>query len=259
LFGVTGTIVGAALVAVISTTGSAIYSASMRRTSNQLRRARESLLMARAGQNRSGSTAPFTWPSQSRAGGRSSALGRATGGTAESGIADGADEPSGPGWLRRWRRGWLTVGSRRGLRWQALVGAAVLVFAIAIGAVTAFEAIAKEPVSALTGGGGSGTTTIGSLTGDSSRSTPTPTPSATSTSSSKPGSGSASRSATPSPSASASARTSAPASQAPAPSASAAPSSAPQGNSAGSGSSGSGGSGGGSTGGSGSGQTAPLP
>src|SRR5689334_14613057 len=49
LFGVAGTVIGAGVVAVVSTTGSAIYSASMKRTSNQLRRAREQMLTARAG------------------------------------------------------------------------------------------------------------------------------------------------------------------------------------------------------------------
>src|SRR6195952_2663838 len=50
LFGVAGTVVGAGLVAIISTTGSALYSSSMKRTTSQLRRARENLLTARAGE-----------------------------------------------------------------------------------------------------------------------------------------------------------------------------------------------------------------
>src|SRR3712207_5432411 len=54
LFGVAGTIIGAGLVAIISTTGSAIYSASMKRTSSQLRRAREQLATARAAEGRPG-------------------------------------------------------------------------------------------------------------------------------------------------------------------------------------------------------------
>ena len=73
LFGVTGTIIGAGLVAVISTTGSAIYSASMKRTTNQLRRAREQLATVRSSDGRtsrqgasSGSTAGLGFRRASR-------------------------------------------------------------------------------------------------------------------------------------------------------------------------------------------------
>src|SRR3954466_16143067 len=73
LFGVAGTVIGAGLVAVVSTTGSAIYSASMKRTSSQLRRAREQLLTVRSGdgRTRSGSRAGSTAVlQQARGGGR---------------------------------------------------------------------------------------------------------------------------------------------------------------------------------------------
>src|ERR1700712_4527148 len=122
LFGVAGTVVGAGLVAIISTTGSAIYSASMKRTSNQLRRAREQLLTARAG---------ATGPLQRGTGGRQRH-------TRTIDLTDGADTAAQAGAEQKkswWRRGRLTIGSRKGLKWPALLGAAVLVFAIAIGAI----------------------------------------------------------------------------------------------------------------------------
>src|SRR4051794_39877245 len=182
LFGVAGTVVGAGLVAVLSTTGSAIYSASMKRTSNQLRRAREQLLTARAhegragrGTARSGSTAVL----QQQPAGRGQRRDRTID------LTDGADtaaqlrteenpEEKQQSW---WRRGWLTIGSRKGLKWPALIGAALLVFAIAIGVITAIEAITQKPISSLTGHSTSSSTTVGSLTGNSNASsTPTPNP-----------------------------------------------------------------------------------
>jgi hypothetical protein len=189
LFGVAGTVVGAGLVAIISTTGSAIYSSSMKRTSSQLRRARENLLTARAGEmgsaTRSGRTASST-----------AVLDRPEPRRGRSRSADGTTEPS------RWRRGWLTVGTRRGLKWPALVGAVALVFALAIGAITAFEALTDKPISSLTGHGGSSSTTIGSLTGSTNSSTPTPAPTST-------GTGSDAGTTSPSPDATTSARPSA--------------------------------------------------
>jgi hypothetical protein len=175
LFGVAGTVVGAGLVAIISTTGSALYSSSMKRTSNQLRRAREQLLTARSADSRTGgnravrsSTAVLDRPEPPDRGYRREPV-------------DTDDTPdTDPPELSRWRRGLLTVGSRRGLKWPALLGAAVLVFVIAIGVVTAFEAVTQKPISALTGHSSSSSTTIGSLTGGSSKATPTPAPSATS-------------------------------------------------------------------------------
>jgi hypothetical protein len=192
LFGVTGTVVGAGLVAILSTTGSAIYSSSMKHTSDQLRRAREQLLTARVGENRSGttrsSTAVLDRPER-LLGRRSQSPGTPPPGsqTPRSSFGDeaatlppagtsAAAESSGS----RWRRGLLTVGSRRGLKWPALIGAAVLVFAIAIGVVTAFEALAQKPISSLTGHQSSSSTTLGSLTGGK-KATPTPTPSASRT------------------------------------------------------------------------------
>ncbi|MDQ1673266.1 MAG: hypothetical protein QOC98_1828 [Frankiaceae bacterium] len=176
LFGVAGTVVGAGLVAIISTTGSALYSSSMKRTTSQLRRARENLLTARAGES-GGTTRPGRTTSSTavldRPGPRD--RGRPDRDRANGDRADGdvAGSDAGPS---RWRRGWLTVGSRRGLKWPALLGAAALVFVLAIVAITAFEALTNKPISSLTGHSGSSSTTIGSLTGSKSTPTPTPTP-----------------------------------------------------------------------------------
>jgi hypothetical protein len=171
LFGVAGTVVGAGLVAIISTTGSALYSSSMKRTTSQLRRARENLLTARAGES-GGTTRPGRTTSSTavldRPGPRD--RDRANGDRADGDVVGSDAGPS------RWRRGWLTVGSRRGLKWPALLGAAALVFVLAIVAITAFEALTNKPISSLTGHSGSSSTTIGSLTGSKSTPTPTPTP-----------------------------------------------------------------------------------
>src|SRR4051812_37032339 len=114
IFGVAGTVVGAGLVAVLSTTGSAIYSASMKRTSSQLRRARESLLTARASDSRgrSSGTAVLEAPTRStRAGdtGNGGSIGaffrRFRSDSSDSDSSDSEESKS------RWRRGWLTVGS----------------------------------------------------------------------------------------------------------------------------------------------------
>lgn len=271
LFGVTGTVIGAGIVAVISTTGSAIYSASMKRTSNQLRRAREQLLTARSADGRparggasSGDTAVLQ---QTRAGGRGSDVNRDR--TID--LTDGADtrrqalavaesdteQPA--SW---WRRGWLTIGSRRGLKWPALVGAVALVFALTIGAITAFEAIAQKPISSLAGHSSSASTTVGSLGGGSGKATPTPTPTATSSSD---GSGAT----TPTPSAAPndsgdsqgrSERSAAPSTPRPRPSASVQPSSAaPQNQDSGDSGSGSSSGGGTGSGGTGSGGSEGSP
>jgi hypothetical protein len=187
LFGVAGTVVGAGLVAIVSTTGSALYSSSMKRTSSQLRRARENLLTARAGE--AGST---TRPG--RAASSTAVLDRPEPRRRRSGSTDDAT-PS------RWRRGWLTVGGRRGLKWPALLGAAVLVFALAIAAITGFEALTSKSISSLTGHGSS-SSTIGGITGSTTSSTPTPTPTST-------GSGSDAATTSPSPTATSSAKPSA--------------------------------------------------
>src|SRR3954451_5965022 len=150
LFGVAGTVVGAGLVAVLSTTGSAIYSASMKRTSNQLRRAREQLLTARSAEGRRGAaTAVLEAPTRLRRS-HDDEYGGGFLRRFKRGNSDGDGSTS------RWRRGWLTVGSGRGLKWTALAGAAVLVFAIAIGVVTLIEGITQKPISALAGNSTSG-------------------------------------------------------------------------------------------------------
>src|SRR6195952_1889409 len=114
LFGVTGTVVGAGLVAVLSTTGSALYSASMKRTSDQLRRAREQLLTARP-QSRSGSTAVLDQtPTRSRSRARSQPREQDE---RTIDLTDGADTKTqaqdtastGQPSRSRWHRGWLTV------------------------------------------------------------------------------------------------------------------------------------------------------
>jgi len=140
LFGVAGTMIGAALASVVSTVGAAIYSDSLRRTHAGIRRVRPLL---RRGQTEgrpagAGSLPPLPARLNPR---RSSA--------------------------RRWRRR------------SILAGTAVGVFGLAIGVVTAVELIGHEPVSALVGGSGhAGGTTIGTLTEAIGGGQPRPAPAA---------------------------------------------------------------------------------
>ncbi len=154
-FGVAGTVIGAALASVIATVGSAVYSASLRRTNDRLRELALTRRAAGGGSAAHPLPLPLPLPKDSLA--RSLSV------------------------LRR--------------RWKAIAGVTALVFALAIGAITVIEAATRQPVSSLVGGGSSTGTSVGSLIGGSSSAhqpvqtpavTPTPTPSPTSTASSVP-------------------------------------------------------------------------
>ena len=155
-FGVAGTVIGAALASVIATVGSAVYSASLRRTNDRLRELALTRRAAGGGSAAHPLPLPLPLPKDSLA--RSLSV------------------------LRR--------------RWKAIAGVTALVFALAIGAITVIEAATRQPVSSLVGGGSSTGTSVGSLIGGSSSThqppvrtpavTLTPTPSPTSTPSPAP-------------------------------------------------------------------------
>jgi uncharacterized membrane protein YgcG len=137
-FGVAGTVIGAALVSVVSTVGSALYSASLNRTSDRLRKARVQL--ATRPVPASGDAPTRELPAH----------------------LDPRRAPATP---------------RRRIRWPRVAGYAAAVFVLAMGIVTTVELIGQQPVSALVGGTdtSSSSTTIGELSNASSSRDVTPT------------------------------------------------------------------------------------
>jgi hypothetical protein len=129
LFGMAGTLIGAAVASVISTVSAALYGESLRRTNERLRQARS------RGTGQGG--APAGEPDATRV------------------LPARLDPSRAP---VRWRP-----------RWSRMAAGAVAVFAVAMGIVTGVEVIGQQPVSALVGDSStSGTTTIGALTNASS-------------------------------------------------------------------------------------------
>jgi hypothetical protein len=154
LFGVAGTMIGAAVASVVTTVGVALYSESLHRTHAGIRRAGRQLARL-----------PMLGAPEDRSVG--------TGGMPL--LPDHLNPRRGPA-RRRW------------LRWSTVAATVVAVFAIAMGVVTVVELIGQQPVAALVGGSSqSGTTTIGSLStgiGGGGKSPVTPAPSTASGSSS---------------------------------------------------------------------------
>jgi hypothetical protein len=151
LFGVAGTLVGAALASVISTICATLYSESLKKTNERLRAVRQNL-----------GTRPGGAPAQA------------------------ASQPL-PPVLPTSLDPRRSPSPRRRPRWIRGAGYAAAVFGLAMGILTAVELIGQQPVSALVGGSSSsGTTTISSLTDastsrDSTPSAPTSTTPAPST------------------------------------------------------------------------------
>ena len=74
-----------------------------------------------------------------------------------------------------------TVPPRKNIRWGHAALAATALFVLAIGALSAFELIARESVASAVGGASSGKTTVSSVFGDDSAKKPAVTPSTDST------------------------------------------------------------------------------
>ena len=151
-FGVAGTLIGAAIASVVASVGSTLYLASLRSTNERLRR------MAVAARRTDWSNGVATRPARGE-------LPPPTvhepelpfpGGEPAGQASEAIDAETPSGWSRlRWsnlRRGLPTL--RR--RWLAVAGLAVLVFAIAIGVLTAVGASTKQSAFPLGGSGGSG-------------------------------------------------------------------------------------------------------
>jgi uncharacterized membrane protein YgcG len=153
-FGVAGTVIGAALASVVSTVGSALYSASLNRTNEGLRRARAQLATRPAAA--SGDAATRQLPASGDAATRELPATRE--------LLAGLDPPRAPPRVRR-------------IRWPRVAAYAAAVFVLGMGIVTGIELIGQQPVSALVGGSdtSSSSTTIGELSNASSSRDVTPT------------------------------------------------------------------------------------
>jgi hypothetical protein len=144
-FGMAGTLIGAALASVIATVSTTLYTESLRRTNEGLKR----VLITRQ-------TAPAT----------------------------SGKEPTAPRTLPAALDPRRPPAKLRGPRWSRVAVYAVAVFVVAMGIVTGIELIGQKPVSALVGNShSSGTTTLGELSNASSHRDTTPsTPSSPATS-----------------------------------------------------------------------------
>lgn len=149
--GVAGTIVGAALVSATITVLAAVYDHSLRRARTRLREIR---VVEDPGADR---------PTQVLA-----PASTAAGGAAETGEPDDEDTPTAvlPA---------LRLEGDDGYHWRRIAVVSLLLFGLAMAAITAFELITGKPVSALFGGDDSSRTTIGSVV-DRPRQPPPPEP-----------------------------------------------------------------------------------
>jgi hypothetical protein len=139
-FGLAGTLIGAALASVISTVSAALYSNSLQKTNEKLRRARGQLT------------------------GRQTAV-------AEAGPAPAAPAAPATKVLPAHLDPRRAPDRRPRPRWTRVAVYAAAVFALAMGIVTGIELIGQRPVSALVGGTETSTaTTIGAITNASSSS-----------------------------------------------------------------------------------------
>lgn len=150
-FGVAGTVIGAAVVGIVWTLGSAVYRYWIGRTQIRLQQARPIILRPRRGTGHPGAAGDRAVRDLDQAG-------RAT----IPGVEGGAPAPpataehrpgSSPG---RW---WAWLSRRR----VGLAVALVIVVVFSLAVITIVELVAREPISGITGGDPSGRTSIDSL------------------------------------------------------------------------------------------------
>jgi hypothetical protein len=144
-FGLAGTLIGAALASVISTVSAALYSNSLQKTNDTLRRARSQLT------GRQAPVEPATAP-------RTTAEPAAAATPATQVLPAHLDPRRAP-------------ARRNRPRWTRVAVYAAAVFVVAMGVITGIELIGQKPVAALVGGTEtSQETTIGAITNASSSS-----------------------------------------------------------------------------------------
>ncbi|HEX6422244.1 MAG TPA: hypothetical protein VFZ79_02125 [Acidimicrobiales bacterium] len=140
LFGVAGTIAGAAVVSVVATVGTAVYGRSIRRTAARLQQ-----VPRRVAPRGDGPAAVATGET---GGARDAGDGRPPGATADAAPGAGGEPveldvpPAGPGW-------WVRLGRRR---WGLAAGVAV-VLVLSLGAVSVIELAGGRPLSGEASGG----------------------------------------------------------------------------------------------------------
>jgi hypothetical protein len=192
-FGVAGTLIGTAVVSVVSSLAAAVYAGLLGASAARVQRANVVQRMSttvrqphgttggtriqRDSAAGDGTTAPggrHEVPAEGEAPGGLPVPGRAVAGRAGGGVPG---QPRGP----RGSRGTLAVDWRR--RWLVIAGVAVVIFAIAIGALTGIEAGLKEPLATALGvrHRGDASTSIGVAVHSASGGSPTSTVPATST------------------------------------------------------------------------------
>lgn len=131
-FGVAGTLIGTAVVSVVSSLAAAVYAGLLGRTHGLVQRGTSTVLQVLPDR-----VASHHGPASDGAPGRQE--------PSKEPEAPGDRAPSGARWAG---------GARAGLpprRWLVIGGLAVLIFAIAIGALTGIEAAIKEPIASAIG------------------------------------------------------------------------------------------------------------
>jgi hypothetical protein len=148
--GVAGTLIGAAVASVIGSVGTEVYQRSINKGAKKLQTLAPTFIKAPAAV-----------------------------GTPEVAAATEEDAPAhtvAPEDLTE-KRAEEQSGSK--LRWKPILAGAVVVFALAMGAIFAVEAIAGRSLASISGNDSSGRSTIGVQVGDNDSSTPSPVPSET--------------------------------------------------------------------------------
>ena len=152
--GTTGTIIGAAVGSVVATVGAATYTWSLRRTSEVVRRTaaqvRQTALLT-GPLPRSVAQGPL------RSGEDRQKSGEVPSDGTDEGPEDGATAPA-------------DESGRSGLPWVKVLIASVAVTVVALGGITAVEAITGKPVSSWFGNNSDKGTSVGHLVGSDSKS-----------------------------------------------------------------------------------------
>lgn len=167
-FGVGGTLIGAGLASVVSTTGTTLYSHVLRRTGSRARGVLGELPHHGQHTRRPGDTGRVTneLPHHEEQGDEADS-------TTTTALSTPTSPPAPPPRPPARR-------TRRVPIWAVPVVGSVLVFAIALGAITGAEAMTGRPAASWVGGSAPGSgTSVGSLAGGNSSPAPGATPAAT--------------------------------------------------------------------------------
>jgi hypothetical protein len=154
-FGMANTIAGAALVSVVATVGSAVYSLWIRRTHEKLQQTPVTKIVELVSRTSPGSTGAAGAPRIGARVGDPSDAGDDRSPSGPVGPASGSDG-EGPGWASRWK---ATLSQRR---WGLASGVAV-VFVASLVLITMIEVVGQRPLASIAGDERSGGTSIGSL------------------------------------------------------------------------------------------------